>query len=533
MAVTVPNRPFATDLITGLMLPDGIFVTMLGKQFINVQINNRGPGGIASPKLYIESVSNPGIAYVAGTRFLPDLPPNGVRVEQWQADFTNCPSGTHFISFIIEDNAGNKTRAIKKVFVLGVTFDASSHTFQATTPEGVLSVNFLDLVKQRGGCKTSQPPDCCCKSIERVDPRSVDQRSDDTTDRKLRGVNKNALAIKNLTELFERLGPDFEFCPPGYLPHVMEMAWTPTPPYPGQYSDLPFQDPWWKVLLCILAVILLIAAAIAEAVDGTGSVTVGGGTGDTGSPVGDCCGVRAGGGGTSPIAAGLVAAAAAAATAAALSDIRDPIRRGQDATPPGAGETTLKELLRAELRYPDDVALGRPFAVGAKWDYQRITTAQIYETSGNDQNENIHIASSYEIDAPEIVVSYRKDGEWIIKAQFLDKDGNLFRGGQLLVQCFLVGPQGQSRKLVLQDDGALPDEKPSDGIYTGRLHFSQSSAGLWRYFVIAQDVNYATPDLQPEEAAQIIGGMVLTHQLVVTFDQDECPLVPDGHVMVV
>ena len=33
--------------------------------------------------------------------------------------------------------------------------------------------------------------------------------------------------------------------------------------------------------------------------------------------------------------------------------------------------------------------------------------------------------------------------------------------------------------------------------------------------------------------AQIIGGMVLTHQLVVTFDQDECPLVPDGHVMVV
>ena len=86
---------------------------------------------------------------------------------------------------------------------------------------------------------------------------------------------------------------------------------------------------------------------------------------------------------------------------------------------------------------------------------------------------------------------------------------------------------------MLQDDGALPDEKPSDGIYTGRLHFSQSSAGLWRYFVIAQDVNYATPDMQPEEAAQIIGGMVLTHQLVVTFDQDECPLVPDGHVMVV
>jgi len=79
----------------------------------------------------------------------------------------------------------------------------------------------------------------------------------------------------------------------------------------------------------------------------------------------------------------------------------------------------------------------------------------------------------------------------------------------------------------------VPDEKPGAGIYTGRRHFSQKSAGLWRYFVLAQDVNHATPDLDPEEAAQIIGGMVLTHQLTITFDQDECPFVPDGYVMVV
>jgi hypothetical protein len=131
------------------------------------------------------------------------------------------------------------------------------------------------------------------------------------------------------------------------------------------------------------------------------------------------------------------------------------------------------------------------------------------------------------------VTSYTKDGEWIIKARFRDQDSNLFKGSQLLVQCFLVGPQGQLINLLLQDDGSIPDEKPGDGIYCGRHYFSQLAAGLWRYYVIAQDVNHATPDLKPEEAAQIIGGMVLTHQLTITFDQDDCPFVPDGHVMVV
>lgn len=532
--MVVSNRPFATDLITGFMLPDGIFVTMLGKQNINVQIENAGPSTVGNPKLYIESVSNPEIAYTAGTRYLPDLQTNAVRVEQWQADFTSCPSGEHFISFIVEDDVGNKTRIIKKIFVLGVTFDPATHTFHAETPEGLLSANFVDIVRPKRGCKDPRPTRCCCcHKHELEDPRSDDETSDDTEDRQLRGINKTSFTIANLTDLFEQLGPDFEFCPPGYLPHHVELAWTPTPPYAGQYSDLPFKDPWWKILLCILALLLLIAAAIAEALDGTGSVTVGGGTTDTGSPVEDCCGVRAGGGGTSPIAAGLVAAAAAAATAAGLSDVRDPIRRGQDATLPGGGELTLKELLNVKLSYPDDVALGRPFAVGAEWDYKRITTTQIYEASGSDINHNIHVASSYQIDAPEIVTSYMKDGEWIIKAQFHDKDGNLFRGSQLLVQCFLVGPQGQLVKLLLQDDGTNPDQNPSDGVYCGQKYFSERSEGLWRYYVIAQDVNHATPDMEPEEAAQIIGGMVLTHQLTITFDQDECPFVPDGHVMVV
>ena len=41
----------------------------------------------------------------------------------------------------------------------------------------------------------------------------------------------------------------------------------PRAPFPGQYGPIPFDDPWWKVLLPIIAIILLIAAALSEASD--------------------------------------------------------------------------------------------------------------------------------------------------------------------------------------------------------------------------------------------------------------------------
>ena len=42
MSITldIPNRPFATENLSGLMLPDGIFVTTLGRQGINASLRN-------------------------------------------------------------------------------------------------------------------------------------------------------------------------------------------------------------------------------------------------------------------------------------------------------------------------------------------------------------------------------------------------------------------------------------------------------------------------------------------------------------
>lgn len=142
--------------------------------------------------------------------------------------------------------------------------------------------------------------------------------------------------------------------------------------------------------------------------------------------------------------------------------------------------------------------------------------------------------SRYDIWAPDVL--HDTAGETFeVKAEFYDADGRQLRGGRLFVQCFLITPSGRYYRTTLADDGRAPDTAANDGTYTGgfpRLA-QEMEAGTWSYFVIAQDVNDADPGMDPDQAAQIIGGMVVTHQLTIDFSGGTCPLVPDGQVEVV
>jgi len=510
----IPNRPFASEPITGLMLPDGIFESTIGKQNINIHLINSGPATIAGAKVYVESVDDPGIVVTAATYPLPFAAPGISHLFRWTANFSGATPGVHLVSFIVEVGS-ERHRIIKKIFVTRVSFNAATGAFSADTPEGRISISFHGFVRPK------HPAGCgCCKKR--------DQNPDNPTGQHRRSVldyvRDGIAAGKNR---------DFTLCSRDYLPLDFSVEITETPAFLGQYGDLPFQDPWWKILLCIIAFLLVVAAAIAEAVDGSGEISTTGGPGGGGSPVPDCCGLAPSGGGTSYIAAGLLAAAAAVATAAGLSDLRDPIRKGQDHTPVATGLLTLAEKLHVQLAYAEPVALGRPFKVGAKWEYQRITTGGNFSYEATESHANIHTLSRYEITAPDVIRTYKRE-RFVVKGKFWDADKRLFTGSQLFVQCFLSGPLGQWRNFVLQDNGDYnPDWKANDGTYTGQTYFSYDERGLWTYFVIAQDVNDAQPNMTPESAAQIIGGLVRTHHLSISFEGGECALVPDGHVSVV
>jgi hypothetical protein len=281
--------------------------------------------------------------------------------------------------------------------------------------------------------------------------------------------------------------------------------------------------------------LLLVAAAIAEAVDGSGSVTAGAsGTHDLPSGTGgSCCTPTASGGGTSYIAAGLLSAAATVALIAVASDVRDPFRKGQDHTAPDTdSELTIAEKLSMKAVYTDEVIPGKAFNTGIEYKYTRITTAKSYTYTATETSANVHLLDKYVIDAPDVVRAYKRE-LFVVKAQFYDANKELFKGSQLFVQCYLVGPAGQLQIFKLQDNGLQADATSSDGTYTGAYRFTAKDQGLWKYFVLAQDVNTANPNLEPEEAAQIIGGMLLTDQLSITFTGGICPLVADGDVNVI
>ena len=520
LPITIANRPFSTELLTGLMLPDGIFEASLGVQQLNAYFSNTGGAPLAAVDVYVESVSDPGIVVTPVTYTIGSLNGGATLLYNWPIDVSAATPGKHYISFVAKSAAG-MTRIIQRIFVTRVTFNPTTKTFNAESPEGVLTVAISEVYTSGDAKCGGQTTKCGCQTSKTSPAKQYASaiNVDDPIGSALKIMKY--LTIDDLTQC----------APQTVLIKKMGVALAPVPPYTGQYGDLPFQDPWWKTLLAIIAVILFLVAAIVAAVAGTVAVgVVTGGVGAVATIA--CCSV--------PffVALGAAAGSIASAVIAGAADVRDPFRRGQDNTLPGAGETTIAENLNIEFSYPGSIVLGTPFPVGVKWDYHRITVdaaavQKDYPYSVAEVNKNVHVLSKYVITCPNIIREYLRE-PFIIKGQFYGTKDELKRGGELFVKCYLVGPDGGSDVITLgmQDSGIYPDAEANDGTYTGIYYFNETQKGLWKIYVLAQDINDAQPDMTPDEAAQIIGGMILTGQLTITFEGGTCKHVPDGDVNV-
>lgn len=100
----------------------------------------------------------------------------------------------------------------------------------------------------------------------------------------------------------------------------------------------------------------------------------------------------------SGLAAGLYAGAAAAAALAALTDERDPFRRGQDATPDAETAITHSETLNAQLEYPEMTPWpGKPFSTAVIWDYLRNTNLGNMTTGAEEVQVNPQVLPGYAV----------------------------------------------------------------------------------------------------------------------------------------
>ena len=497
--LVVQTRPFAIEPVTNIMMPDGIFDNALYKQRIACHYTNTSASDLTNVTLYLEGVGDPGIVVTSQTYTFARIPAGASVLVFWAANFQLAKPGKPLVSFVARADGFTSYRCIRQIFVSQTRYDATTKTFSCTIPEGRLDVSKVRVVPHgKGGWSPG-------------------------------GTGDNKRPWR---------GPS--------VPTGLTMAWTPNPAYGGTHGELPFEDPWWKVLALIILIIAAIVGIIAAA-EGAGTFSIGvEGEFDETDPdiVTSCCTpAPIGGASGATTVAGVAGAVASAALCVALADDADPIWRGQEATPPAAGELTTAEKVRAEWKLLDPPFAGEPYRTRVSWTYDRFTTGAAYHYAVADEEKaNIHVTDHVTVTTPGTVSS--SGGSLWVRAGFVRPDGTAFAGPDLYAFAIFEAPQGLMFVVPITDDGLSYDASANDGVYTGGLELEraqrilkeagQDVKGIWRVYVFGQDVNRVAPGTPPQIAAQTIGGFFVGSAVQVTFDPNlPCPLKAQGTIKVI
>ena len=484
----VLTRPFAIEPVTNICLLDGIFDNALYNLRIACHYTNTSGGPLNNVTLYLEGVGDPGIAPTAKTFHFASIPANASVLVMWDANFMNAVPGKRLVSFVAKADGFDSRRTIAQIFVSQTRFDATLNTYTCTVEEGTLTVSKISAIVQRPTWG-SRGRDGKCE------------------------------------------------CPPEggpWVPTGMTLAWAPDPSYAGTHGDLPFSDPWWKILAIIVAIIAAIVAIVAAAT-GNGTASFGAsGTFDETQPSVTCCTPDTGAGPKRDYTvAGVASAIAVGAAAVALSDAADPFWRGQEKTPPAKSELTIGERVVAKWKLADPPTAGKAYAAEVSWSYTRFTTGQTYEYAVDETQANVHVSDGVQVDTPPTVHPFKP--LWV-RAQFRKGGGALFKGPELYAFALFRSPgDGLYFVVAITDDGLGFDPGANDGVYAGSLDLERAYRlllkdrlpleGIWRVYVFAQDVNQTKPGTAPQIAAQHIGGFFVSSAIHITFDPSlPCPL---------
>ena len=510
--MAVETRPFAIEPVTNVMLPDGIFDNALYNLQIACHYTNTGPNELTNVSLYLEATSDPGIAVTARTYTFDSIPAGASVLVYWTANFQHAAPGKPLVSFVAVADGFQSARSIQRIFVTQTRYDNVAKKWTCTIPEGRLEVTNIYAIPPGADWYPPERGDCC-----KCGPTSTDP-----------------------------------LVPGPSVPTGINMVWHPNPAFSGQFGDLPFSDPWWKVLAIIVAIVAAIVGAIAAAAGaGTFNPGVKGSfDDDPNNPSVKCCTPNPGGSvsNNATTVAGVCATICSGAIAVACSDAADPIYRGEQNTVPADDEVTLAEAVEAHWDFLDAPNAGVPYRTHVTWHYQRVTSGQTYTYEVDEEQTNIHVVDNVEIDTPATVVESSGDEQTILwaKAKFTKPDGTLYTGPDLYTFCFFHSPDPNGLFFIvpLLDDGIDFDDQADDGIYIAALrlgfvkrYLARAGApvdGIWRVFIYAQEVNRTAPGTPPVLAAQTIGGNFVASAVSLTFDPSlPCPLKAQATITVV
>ncbi len=301
--IEVPYRPYAVRTTDVFQMPDGIFDTILGTYYMGVRvknvwaeeftathtldISNSSRSGLAAQGISIidswtaQELSRLGQVQTGRGISLHGLQPGQSKTIYFKVNVAAAAPRKYDIEFVHLDIAGTpdphnpKRIAKKQFFVSSSHVDSTTGELVCNLKEGTIRMKLKEVGFDQKGARRARKK-CECK------PSKKGQSIDELRKQLLEMLKEKNLDICDLQKTLEAtLGIDWDKCcdptevkagkfcikPFFMFPIKYELVIEPNPPFEGQYGPIPFDDPWWKVALLILAVILLIAGALSEGAD--------------------------------------------------------------------------------------------------------------------------------------------------------------------------------------------------------------------------------------------------------------------------
>lgn len=293
--VDVPYRPYAVRPDDLFQMPDGVFEASLGVYLMGVRVTNTW--GLVFSDSHVLDISDAGRASLAaagitvidewtsaelaslGQRMvgsgvsLAGLRPGESRTVFFRVDVSQAAPRKHAVEFVCRNTAGMADpdhpdrHATKFIYVSRSSFDPIKSEFVFTARQGVVRMRFDQVVYDRTGFRRNR------KRLREAARHSVDCRRKLEEARKLlraflSGKSVDLCKIQRILAcccIEDKNGDTRSAYEPFYaMPTRLRASFEPTFPFAGQYGPLLYDDPWWKVALAILALLLWLAGALEE-----------------------------------------------------------------------------------------------------------------------------------------------------------------------------------------------------------------------------------------------------------------------------
>lgn len=290
----IPYRPYAVRTTDLFQMPDGVFDTSLGTYYMGVRITNRWGMPFSDAHVLDITPANrvvlaaQGITVVddwsaaelaalgqrqsAGGMVIGSLRPGESRTLFFKVNVSQAASRKHTVEFICRNVSGMADpqhpgrRVSKAIYVSRTSYDAGAGELVFESRQGQLRVRLHEVAYDRQGYRRNRV------RLRQAAGSAQGKAELEKLRRALRalleGKDIDLCEIQRLLACYCIEGEDGRprpvFEPFYVVPTRFTATYVPRFPFAGQYGPLLYDDPWWKLALALLALLLALLGALEE-----------------------------------------------------------------------------------------------------------------------------------------------------------------------------------------------------------------------------------------------------------------------------